>query len=100
MLVLEISNSILNEIKEIEKKNNEFNIKINFQQKNNEFYVVKFSKIEEYKDKLVKDEKRYKFVEVYRYKVKLKELLIKINNKVYIEIENKLSNVFNLILKL
>lgn len=100
MLVLEISNIILNEIKEIEKKNNEFNVKINFQQKNNNFYVVKFSKIEEYKDKLVKDEKRYKFVEVYRYKVKLKELLIKINNKVYIEIENKLSNVFNLVLKL
>lgn len=30
MLVLEISNIILNEIKEIEKKNNEFNVKINF----------------------------------------------------------------------
>lgn len=100
MLVIEISNSILNEIKEIEKKNNEFNIKINVQQKNNDFYVVKFNKIEEYKDKLVKVEKRYKFVEVYRYKVKLKELLIKINNKVYIEIENKLINIFNLILKL
>lgn len=100
MLVLEISNSILNEIKKIEKKNNVFNIKINFQQKNNNFYVVKFNKIEKYKDKLVKVEKRYKFVEVYRYKVKLKELLIKINNKVYIELENKLSNVFNLVLKL
>ncbi|UUM25854.1 BspA family leucine-rich repeat surface protein [Mycoplasmopsis agalactiae] len=99
MSVLEISNIILNEIKEIEKKNNELNAKINSQQKNNNFYAAKLSKIEEHKDKLVKDEKRYKLAEAYRYKAKLKELPTKTNNKVHTEIENKLSNVSNLVSK-
>ncbi|ADR25108.1 BspA family leucine-rich repeat surface protein [Mycoplasma bovis] len=96
---MEISNSILNEITKIEKKNNELNTKINSQQKNNNFYAAKLSKIEEHKDKLVKDEKRYKLAEAYRYKAKLKELPIKIKNKVHTEIENKLSNVSNLVSK-
>ncbi|MBT1323719.1 BspA family leucine-rich repeat surface protein [Mycoplasma bovis] len=96
---MEISNSILNEITKIEKKNNELNTKINSQQKNNNFYAAKLSKIEEHKDKLVKDEKRYKLAEAYRYKAKLKELPIKIKNKVHTEIENKLGNVSNLISK-
>ncbi|CAL59025.1 BspA family leucine-rich repeat surface protein [Mycoplasmopsis agalactiae] len=99
MPVLEISNSILNEIKKIEKKNNVLNIKINSQQKNNNFYVAKLNKIEKHKDKLVKVEKRYKLAEAYRHKAKLKELPIKTNNKVHTELENKLSNVSNLVSK-
>lgn len=99
MPVLEISNSILNEIKKIEKKNNVLNIKINSQQKNNNFYVAKLNKIEKHKDKLVKVEKRYKLAEAYRHKAKLKELPTKTNNKVHTELENKLSNVSNLVSK-
>lgn len=75
------------------------NIKINSQQKNNNFYVAKLNKIEKHKDKLVKVEKRYKLAEAYRHKAKLKELPIKTNNKVHTELENKLSNVSNLVSK-
>ncbi|WP_232953201.1 BspA family leucine-rich repeat surface protein [Mycoplasmopsis bovis] len=89
----------MNEITKIEKKNNELNTKINSQQKNNNFYAAKLTKIEEHKDKLVKDKKRYKLAEAYRHKAKLKELPIKIKNKVHTEIENKLSNVSNLVSK-
>ncbi|WP_232955152.1 BspA family leucine-rich repeat surface protein [Mycoplasmopsis agalactiae] len=89
----------MNEIKKIEKKNNVLNIKINSQQKNNNFYVAKLNKIEKHKDKLVKVEKRYKLAEAYRHKAKLKELPIKTNNKVHTELENKLSNVSNLVSK-
>ncbi|WP_331696981.1 BspA family leucine-rich repeat surface protein [Mycoplasmopsis agalactiae] len=83
----------------MKKKNNVLNIKINSQQKNNNFYVAKLNKIEKHKDKLVKVEKRYKLAEAYRHKAKLKELPIKTNNKVHTELENKLSNVSNLVSK-